>query len=104
MLRRLAAIFGIQQAGLVIIILVMTIVMTMRAKSHVDPLTGHTINNFLNPSTLIQIATDTSFFAIMAVGMTMVIISAGIDLSVGSIYAMSAVLMSLALKKMTGAP
>ena len=37
---------------------------------------------------LIQIAKDTSFFAIMAVGMTVVIITAGIDLSVGSIVAL----------------
>ena len=28
------------------------------------------INNFLNPNTLLQTATDASFFAIMAVGMT----------------------------------
>ena len=38
-----------------------------------------------------QTATDASFFAIMAIGATMVIISGGIDLSVGSIYALSGV-------------
>src|SRR6202521_6410121 len=41
-------------------------------------------NKFLNAQTIIQIAKDTSFFAIMAVGMTFVIITAGIDLSIGA--------------------
>jgi ribose/xylose/arabinose/galactoside ABC-type transport system permease subunit len=49
------------------------------------------VNKFFNPETLTQIAKDTSFFAIMAVGMTIVIITAGIDLSVGSTYALAAV-------------
>ena len=49
------------------------------------------VNKFFNPETLTQIAKDTSFFAIMAVGMTIVIITAGIDLSVGAIYALAAV-------------
>jgi ribose/xylose/arabinose/galactoside ABC-type transport system permease subunit len=49
------------------------------------------LNKFFNAETLTQIAKDTSFFAIMAVGMTMVIITAGIDLSVGSVYALAAV-------------
>lgn len=76
--------------------------MSRYAGSHVDGRTHQMVNNFLNPATLIQVATDTSFFAIMAVGMTMVIISAGIDLSVGSIYAISGVLMSMILRNMTG--
>ena len=101
---RASALFGGQQFGLVIIIILLGIVMTMKAGTHLDHVSGHVVNNFLNPKTLIQIATDTSFFAIMAVGMTMVIISAGIDLSIGSIYAMAAVLMSLALSKMTNTP
>ncbi|HYY27441.1 MAG TPA: hypothetical protein VE860_05840, partial [Chthoniobacterales bacterium] len=37
-----------------------------------------TVNKFFNAQTLIQIAKDTSFFAIMAVGMTFVIITGGI--------------------------
>ncbi len=77
--------------------------MTIKAPSHLDRVSGHVVNNFLNPSTLIQVATDTSFFAIMAVGMTMVIISAGIDLSIGSIYALAAVLMSMQLHQMPNA-
>ncbi|MBV8481756.1 MAG: ABC transporter permease [Verrucomicrobia bacterium] len=49
------------------------------------------VNNFFNAETLTQIAKDTSFFAIMAVGVTCVIITAGIDLSIGSVYALAAV-------------
>src|SRR5258707_15485451 len=49
------------------------------------------LNKFLNAETLTQIAKDTSFFPIMAVGMTVVIITAGIDLSVGSVYALASV-------------
>jgi ribose/xylose/arabinose/galactoside ABC-type transport system permease subunit len=52
-------------------------------------------NKFLNPRTLIQLAKDTSFVAIMAVGATFVIISGGIDLSVGAIYALVSVLSAL---------
>ncbi|MBV9130585.1 MAG: ABC transporter permease [Verrucomicrobia bacterium] len=56
-----------------------------------------TVNKFLNARTLIQIAKDTSFFAIMAVGMTFVIITAGIDLSVGATYALASVCGALVL-------
>src|SRR6478672_1580840 len=56
-----------------------------------------TVNKFFNPRTLIQIAKDTSFFAIMAVGMTVVIITAGIDLSVGATYALASVCGALIL-------
>lgn len=49
-------------------------------------------NKFLNAQNLAQLAKDTSFIAIMAVGMALVIISGGIDLSVGSTYALASVL------------
>jgi ribose/xylose/arabinose/galactoside ABC-type transport system permease subunit len=52
-------------------------------------------NKFLNADSLAQLAKDTSFVAIMAVGATMVIISGGIDLSVGSIYALASVTAAL---------
>jgi ribose transport system permease protein len=56
------------------------------------------VNNFYNVHTLLQTATDASFFAIMAVGATVVIISGGIDLSVGSIYALAGVTMAMVLR------
>jgi ribose/xylose/arabinose/galactoside ABC-type transport system permease subunit len=87
-----------EQAGLVLVILILGILLTAFAGSHVDRLTGGEVNNFLNSYTLIQTATDASFFAIMAVGATIVIISGGIDLSVGSIYALAGVTMALLLR------
>ncbi len=103
-MKRLSSWLSGPQTGLVIIIAVLTVVLTIFAGHHVDRASGHEVNNFLNPSTLVQVATDTSFFAIMAVGMTMVIVSAGIDLSVGSIYAVSGVLTAIVLKGMVGVP
>lgn len=55
-------------------------------------------NKFLNAQNLAQLAKDTSFVAIMAVGMAVVIISGGIDLSVGSIFALASVLGALVLR------
>ena len=91
-----------QQAGLVLIIVGLLVVLSLAAGSHVDQSTGRTVNNFFNTYTLIQTATDASFIAIMAVGATVVIISAGIDLSVGSVYALAGVVMGLALRDSTG--
>jgi ribose transport system permease protein len=56
-------------------------------------------NKFLNVDSLAQLAKDTSFVAIMAVGATLVIIAGGIDLSVGAIYALSAVTAAIFLNK-----
>jgi ribose transport system permease protein len=49
-------------------------------------------NKFFNVRSLTQLAKDTSFIAIMAVGATFVIIAGGIDLSVGATYALASVL------------
>jgi ribose/xylose/arabinose/galactoside ABC-type transport system permease subunit len=93
--RRIAA---SQETGLVVVLALVTIMLTLMAGSHVDRTTGQTVNNFWNSYTLIQTATDASFFAIMAIGATVVIISGGIDLSVGSIYALCGVSLGLALR------
>ncbi len=53
--------------------------------------------HFLTLSNLLNIAQQTSINAIIAVGMTFVIIAAGIDLSVGSIVALSGVVLAEAL-------
>jgi ribose/xylose/arabinose/galactoside ABC-type transport system permease subunit len=87
-----------QEMGLVVVLVIVTITLTMMAGSHPDRVTGETVNNFWNSYTLVQTATDASFFAIMAIGATVVIISGGIDLSVGSIYALSGVTMALVLR------
>lgn len=86
------------QAGLLLVILCLVALLTAFAGSHADRVTGEQVNNFLNSYTLIQTATDASFFAIMAVGATIVIISGGIDLSVGSIYALAGVSTAMVLR------
>jgi len=53
---------------------------------------------FLTVSNLLNIAEQTSINAIVAVGMTFVILSGGIDLSVGSIVALSGVVLGAALQ------
>ena len=58
------------------------------------------VNRFFNKSNLVLIAKDASFFAIIAVGMTGVIILAGIDLSVGSIYGLCAIVGAMALQSL----
>ncbi len=93
-----AAIARSPQAGLVLVILLASAGLTAGAGTHVDPLTGSTVNNFLNAHTLIQMATDASGFAIMAVGATIVIISGGIDLSAGAVYALAGVVMAMVLR------
>ena len=91
-------ILGSQETGLVIVVVLVTITLTLLAESHLDRRTGAMVNNFWNSNTLIQTATDASFFAIMAIGATIVIISGGIDLSVGSIYALAGTTMAMLLR------
>jgi len=57
------------------------------------------VNKFLNAQNLAQLTKDASFFAIMAVGMTFVIVAGQIDLSVGSTYALCSVLTGLLLRR-----
>ena len=58
--------------------------------------------HFLTISNLLNVAQQTSINAIVAVGMTYVILSGGIDLSVGSIVAMAGVVLGTVLQD--GAP
>ncbi len=93
-------ILGSQETGLVLVVVLVTVGLTLLAGSHLDRNAGVVVNNFWNANTLIQTATDASFFAMMAIGATMVIISGGIDLSVGSIYALAGVMMAMTLRAM----
>lgn len=95
MIRRIAT---SQEAGLLLVVLLLTVTLTLLAGTHVDRQTGQMVNDFWNSYTLIQTATDASFFAVMAIGVTLVIIAGGIDLSVGSIYALSGVAAALVLR------
>ncbi|MCK4291822.1 MAG: ABC transporter permease [Planctomycetes bacterium] len=58
--------------------------------------------DFLKRSNLLAIVDRIVVIAVIAIGMTMVIITAGIDLSVGSLIALSAVISTLLMKKMGG--
>ncbi len=98
MQRVIRSLFQGQQTGLILVIVLLGAILTGFAGSHTDRLTGREVNNFLNVHTLMQTATDASFFAIMAVGATMVIISGGVDLSVGSTYALAGVTMAMTLR------
>ncbi len=57
---------------------------------------------FLTSQHLLTVANQTALIAIVAIGMTMVIITAGIDLSVGSLIALSGVVVAMLIGWMAG--
>ena len=59
--------------------------------------------NFLKADNLRNIADQIVIIAILAVGMTFVVITGGIDLSVGSLIALSAVMATLLIRDVAGA-
>jgi ribose/xylose/arabinose/galactoside ABC-type transport system permease subunit len=78
----------LQEAGLVVVILVLAAILA--AYGWHDARRGQP-NTFLNFDNLVDgIATPMSYYAIMAVGVTIVIITGGIDISVGSTMALAA--------------
>lgn len=119
---RLRALFGFQESGLLLVVVVLGVLLTVfsedvrlpvwetlpdgtRQRVFITGADGERTpafvekNKFLNAQNLAQLAKDTSFIAIMAVGMTIVIISGGIDLSVGAIYALASVLGAMVLSQ-----
>lgn len=64
--------------------------------------TGYVWPDFLMPDNLVTIAQRITIIAIIAIGMTMVIITAGIDLSVGSLIALSAVVTGVLIRDCFG--
>lgn len=61
-------------------------------------------NNFLTGNNVSNIVRQTSINGVIALGMTIVIISAGIDLSVGAVVGFSGVLVALLMQKFGMAP
>ncbi len=59
-------------------------------------------STFLNYGNLLNVANQIAVIAILAIGMTMVIITGGIDLSVGSVIALSAVICTLIIREFGG--
>ena len=75
----------LQELGLVIVILLIGTALAWLA----EPVRGE--NGFLRPGNLIpSVLTTMSWIAVMAVGITVVIITGGIDISVGSVMGLSA--------------
>ncbi len=93
-LRRLA---GLQELGLIgVIVLLMALLAALGGSTERrvrDPETGKEYlvvrNKFLNVDRLLTLAKNTSFFAIMAIGATIVIVAGGIDLSVAGVYVLA---------------
>ena len=78
----------LQEAGLLVVILVIGGALTLAGFRGAP---AGQWNTFFNADNLVDgIATPMSVYAIMAVGQTAVIITGGIDISVGSIFALSA--------------
>lgn len=94
--------FG-QELGLALVVLALGIILGVYGWH--DAAAGRP-NTFLNFDNLVDgVATPMSYYAIMAVGLTLVIITGGIDISVGSIMALAALGGAAALQGMpAGAP
>jgi ribose/xylose/arabinose/galactoside ABC-type transport system permease subunit len=87
----------IQEVGLIVVILILGSI--LYAYGRYDAHGG--VNTFLNLDNLVtQIATFMAVYAIMAVGQTFVIITGGIDISVGSIFALSAMICADVMQRM----
>lgn len=89
----------LQEAGLLLVILLLGALLTFGA----EPVIIHDkpVNNFLRLDNLIpNVATQMSWIAIMAVGVTLVVAAGGIDISVGSIYGLAALAAAAVLQQM----
>ena len=107
---RVRSLVGIQEIGLILVVIFLGAVLTafggkVRMVEFHKNAAGETErvfvekNKFLNARNLTQLAKDTSFIAVMAIGATFVIIAGGIDLSVGATYALASVLSALVFTK-----
>lgn len=118
--RARSAIFGMQEVSLVLVVLFLGAILTFfggtvkvpklqvnergERQRVFDVVNGERVpvfeekNKFLNAANLTQLAKDTSFIGIMAVGATFIIIAGQIDLSVGAIYALASVLGALVFR------
>ena len=63
---------------------------------------SYTWPDFLKVSNLLGVANQTAIYALIAIGMTMVIITGGIDLSVGSLVALSSVTAAILIRDVAG--
>ena len=118
--RARSALIGMQEGGLLLVILLLGAVLTfcggivkapkfqVNSKGErervFEVVKGERVpafeekNKFLNAANLTQLAKDTSFIGIMAVGATLVIVAGQIDLSVGAIYALASVVGAMVFR------
>lgn len=93
--------FRSQEAGLVMVTLILAAGLAIYGHFDAQRMGPSAQNTFLSPRNLLDgVATPMSYFAIMAIGMTCVIIAGGIDISVGSAMACSAYAGAFALMAM----
>lgn len=87
------------EAGLLLVVLLLGAVITAAADTLV--VRGQPVNAFLRWDNLLaNVATPMSWMAIMALGATLVIVSGGIDISVGSVFGLSALAAAAALQEL----
>src|SRR5689334_3206502 len=87
------------EAGLLLVVLLLGTVLALAADTIV--LRGEPVNVFLRWDNLLaNVATPMSWMAIMALGATVVIVSGGIDISVGSVFGLSALAAAAALQRL----
>jgi ribose/xylose/arabinose/galactoside ABC-type transport system permease subunit len=85
--------------GIVLVLIVLAAAITV-----MTPIIRDGSQLFMTPQNLLQVALQASINAVIAVGMTYVITSGGIDLSVGSQVALGGVLGALAMRDLTIGP
>lgn len=87
-----------QEAGLIGVIVLIGVILTFGGGT--VKVRGQEVNNFFRPDNLLpNVFTPVSWMGIMAVGATCVIVSGGIDISVGSIFGLAALGTAAVLEK-----
>jgi ribose transport system permease protein len=81
------------QYGIVLVLVVLVVAMTI-----LSPIVREGQQLFLTPRNVIQVLLPAAINCIIAVGMTYVITSGGIDLSVGSVVALCGVLSAMVMR------
>lgn len=84
--KKVKGILNANSAGIFIILLLMCVLLSLAVGE-----------KFLSASNLISVIRQFSFYGILAIGMLMVIITAGIDISVGSTFALAGVVSCMAI-------
>ena len=87
-----ARVFRIRESGIVVVLAVFVVI------------TASIQHRFLNAANIQFILVDTTVFALLALGETMVVISRNVDLSIGSVLGLSAYLSASLFQNHSGIP